>query len=346
MTYLIKIDEFFIPASIGFCLICYKYKENNVSVIFVIIGFALLLIGGESLLRGAIALGRQLQMSPLFIGVVIIGFGTSMPEMAIGVDAVLSDASPIVVGNSVGSNIANILFILACAALIKPIARSGRVLFPDGLLLIIISLGFVLICTQKTIPAWQGAFMLAILVLLLTIEYLRIKRKADLEALLKKAPIPVKNEKTMHPLFALFFIIVGIVALVFGADYLIAGGSDIARTFNVPEEVIGLSIIAIGTSLPELASAVVASSRGHSEVAYGNIFGSNLFNLLGIIGVSSFVGTLEVPPSISMIDGPVMIIATILMLVFLWTGKGLSRKEGLLMLLAYVAYITARFIWS
>ncbi len=313
------------------------------SLPFVLIGFFLLLIGGEALLRGAVSIGKRLHLSPLFIGVVIVGFGTSMPEMAIGIDAVLSNSSGIALGNAVGSNISNILFILAMAALVKPIARSERLIYPDGLLLVGVSVGFVFLCTQTLIPFWQGAAMTALLVAILGMEYLRIQKQSQHAKLIKQAPLPITEEKTWPPLVAVLMIAGGIFALIAGAEFLIKGATEIARRLDVPEEVIGLSVIAIGTSLPELASALVASFRGHSEVAYGNIFGSNLFNLLGIVGVSSMVGPMFVPEAIFLIDGPVMVGATLLMLFFLWTGRGLSRWEGLLMLLVYIGYIISRF---
>lgn len=324
------------------------------SYAFVAIGLFALLLGGEILIRGAVGLSSRLKLSPVLIGVVIVGFGTSLPELAVGVDAVLKGSPGLALGNAIGSNIANILFILATAALITPFVRSSRALFPDGVILMVVSLGVLSLGFQGQILPWQGAVMVTILVCYMTGEaiYAHRKRKSlklsesgdtsnvdDADAETYKS----STAKPMQLIYALPCIVLGLIGLVIGANYLIDGASQIARDYNIPEEVIGLSVLAVGTSLPELASAVMAAMRGHSGLAYGNIFGSNLFNLLGILGVSAMVGTLTFPEQVLIVDGLVMITATGVMLFFFATGKGLSRIEGALMLLTYAAYITLRY---
>ncbi|MEM7620673.1 MAG: calcium/sodium antiporter [Pseudomonadota bacterium] len=315
---------------------------------YLALGLFILLFGGEILIRGAVGLSNRLKLSPVFVGVVVIGFGTSLPEMAVGVDAVMQNAPALTLGNAVGSNIANILFILATAALLKPFERSKRALFPDGFILVVASCGVIALGFQDVIHPWQGAVMLCILIAHMSTEYYYAQRKSKLA---RQSATSTPDEdvfaysdvKPMSLALALAFISLGLIALLSGAHMLIDGASQIAREFYISEEVIGLSVLAIGTSLPELASAVTAALRGHPGMAYGNIFGSNLFNLLGILGVSSLVGTLNFPERVFFIDGPIMIAATLVMLLFFWTGKRLSRIEGGLMLSIYIAYIYLRY---
>lgn len=324
------------------------------SYAFVAIGLFALLLGGEILIRGAVGLSSRLKLSPVLIGVVIVGFGTSLPELAVGVDAVLKGSPGLALGNAIGSNIANILFILATAALITPFVRSSRALFPDGVILMVVSLGVLSLGFQGQILPWQGAVMVTILACYMTGEAIYAHRKRKSLKLSESGDMPSVDDadaetyksstaKPMQLIYALPCIVLGLIGLVIGANYLIDGASQIARDYNIPEEVIGLSVLAVGTSLPELASAVMAAMRGHSGLAYGNIFGSNLFNLLGILGVSAMVGTLTFPEQVLIVDGLVMITATGVMLFFFATGKGLSRIEGALMLLTYAAYITLRY---
>lgn len=315
---------------------------------FVAGGLLILLLGGEILTRGAVNLSKRFKLSAVFIGIVVVGFGTSLPEMAIGVDAVLQNAPGLAIGNAIGSNISNILFILAVAAMIRPFNRSERSLFPDGFILVAVSAGVVALGIQGIILPWQGAIMVVLLVCYLTFEYISASRKKKQLAKITDTsdssdPYEPSNIKEIPLALAIIFIILGLLGLVAGAHILIEGATQIARDYKIPEEVIGLSILAVGTSLPELASAAMAAYRGQSDLAYGNIYGSNLFNLLGILGVAAIVGPLTFPEKVLLIDGPLMIAATCLMLFCFWTGKGLSRIEGLIMFGVYVSYIYLRY---
>ncbi|MEM1046965.1 MAG: calcium/sodium antiporter [Pseudomonadota bacterium] len=315
------------------------------NAIFLIGGLVLLCVGGEALIRGAVALGNRLRLPPMLVGIVIVGFGTSLPELFVSVQATVSGAPHLAVGNVIGSNISNILFILAVAALIRPFKRPDRALMPDGIVLVAISIAVILLGLQGEIPAMQGVVFVVLLVSLLSAEYVRARRQEQLQRIYEE-PVPLAEQIPQKVPLSLTLIVVGVAGLVFGADLLVAGTTNIARTFGVSEALIGLTIVAIGTSLPELAGSAVASWRGHSSVAYGNVIGSNLFNLLGILGVSAMAGPLSFPQTMVWLDGTVMIAATVLMLYFVSSGTRLDRWEAVIMLGCYLAYLGLRVAYS
>lgn len=304
----------------------------------------MLLIGGEALVRGAVALGLRFRLSPLLVGMVIAGFGTSMPELVVSVRATLAGAPSIAVGNVIGSNISNILLILAIAALVRPIGRPPRLFVPDGLVLLGISAGIVLLGLQEVIPRWQGAVMLGLLIGLIVLQYARERTTTSTAA--AEPPIPQPEQIPARPLIMALLILAGLGGLLFGADLFVDGAVGTAEVLGVSEGLIGLTIVAIGTSLPELATSTVASLRGHSDMAYGNILGSNLFNLLGILGCAVIAGPVAMPAIMVAVDGPVMVAATAVMLVFLATHARLNRIEAAIMLAAYVGYVSARYVYA
>ena len=312
------------------------------TLLLLIAGMLLLIAGGEALIRGSVALGKRAGLSPLAVGIVIVGFGTSMPELVVCVGAVLDGVADMAVGNVIGSNISNVLVILAAAALIKPIGRPARVLLPDGVVVLSVSVAIVLSGLQGQIPFWQGLAMVALLVGLMASEYLRARREAKLGELLKE-PLPLEAAMPYRPLVAALLALAGLAMVLYGAELFVDGATRAARFMGVSEGLIGLTIVALGTSFPELATALVAAWRGHSDVAYGNVIGSNLFNLLGILGASALAGPLTFPSIMVWLDGPVMIAATALMIVFVHSGARLSRLEAASMLCLYVAYVGLRF---
>lgn len=323
------------------------------SLVLLLGGLALLLVGGEALVRGTVGLGRAARLSPLFVGMVIAGFGTSMPEMVVSVTATLDGRAGIAVGNVVGSNIANILLILGIAALIRPIGRPDGLFRPDGAILVAVTVGVVLLGMQGVIPAWQGAVLIVVLAAYLAMQYRRDRRATSAGAAVNGsiggtagdgAPLPLPEELPARPLVAALMALAGLGTLLAGAHFFVEGAVDIARLLGVGEAVIGLTVVALGTSLPELATTAVAAARGQQDIAYGNIVGSNLFNLLAILGAATFAGRLEFPGIMVLLDGPVMIAATLAMILFLWTGARLSRIEGGLLVGAYTAYIAVRYL--
>ncbi len=308
-------------------------------------GLAFLLIGGEALVRGAARIATQFGLSRLIVGMVIAGFGTSLPELVVSVRAVLADTSGLAVGNVVGSNIANILLILAVAALVRPIEAASRNLEPEGIVLIVITVGFALICLQGTVPRWQGGLMIALMVALVA---LRLRQE---QTAARQRPATTATVDTVAPVIspgwpAILLIATGLAALPIGAELFVQGSTALAQILGVSDVLIGLTIVAVGTSLPELVTSVVAAARGEATIGYGNIVGSNLFNISAIFGCATLVGPMRIPANVVIVDNSVMIAATAVMLWFLATHARLTRGEAGLMLIAYIGYVAARYVYA
>ncbi len=313
----------------------------------ILAGLALLLAGGEAMVRGAVALGRWLGLSPLVVGILIIGFATSMPEMVISVEAVLLGHPQIAIGNILGSNTANILLVLGLTALVRPMHHQPRAIMPDGLLLASVAGLFVLLSFSGRITFLEGLLMFCGLAAYMAWEFTRTRRQTRL---LKELEQELEEEAPPHPLLdhpavAFILVLVGLGALVFGGNLFLAGATAAADLFGVSKGVIGLTLVALGTSAPELASSLVAARHGHSDVAYGNIVGSNVINILGVGGTAALAGDLPFPALMARLDGPVMLAATALMIAFFASRKGLTRPRAAFLFCAYVAYIASRSLF-
>lgn len=304
-------------------------------------GLVLLLVGGEALVRGAVGAAGRMRLSPLLVGTVIAGFGTSTPEMVVSVDATLVGTPAIAAGNVIGSNIANILLILGLAAVIRPVARPDHGL-ADGLVLLAVTVGLAGLCVIGTIPAWAGVAMIGLMAVIVAAHYRRDRRMTRI-AVADRLPEPAHGVVPAKTWTVVLALALAFPALIVGADLLVEGALRAATTFGLSEAVIGLTIVAIGTSLPELATTTVAAYRGHGAVAYGNIAGSNLFNALAIMGAASIAGPLTIPRMMAWVDGPVMVAATALMLVLILARpSGIGRGGGVLLLGLFVAYLVGR----
>ena len=313
-------------------------------VLMMVAGFALLYFGGEAMVRGAVALGRWLDLSPLVVGIIIIGLATSLPEMVVSVQAVLLDKPEIATGNILGSNIANILLVLGLTALILPMHHQPRALARDAAPLLLSTLAFIAFAVDGMIEPMQGLILFLALLGLMTWEFRRARRETRLARELEEE---LEEEMQVHPLLekpplAMLATIIGLAMLVWGGDYFVRGASGIAEYFGVSHGLIGLTLVALGTSSPELASSIIAARHGHSDVAYGNVVGSNLFNILGVGGAAALVGGLTVPSVMLKVDAMVMLAATAAMIaVFAWR-KGLTRPLAALFSFSYLAYISFR----
>jgi cation:H+ antiporter len=308
------------------------------SVILVIGGLLLLVGGGELLVRGAVGLAAGLGVSPLVIGLTVVAFGTSAPELVVSLQAVLGGHPDIVLGNVVGSNIANILLIVGAAAALKTITVSPGLVRRDGSLLLIATLGFAGLCLIGSIGLIAGSGMVLVLIGYTGWSFWAARRRAP-------TADPDTEEET-EPVPGGIWVAVAITAfgiggVVVGASLLIDGAVDIARWAGLSEAVIGLTLIAFGTSLPELATAGMAALRGHSDLAVGNALGSNLFNMLAIAGVTAMVAPVPVPPELLRFDLWVMIGVTVALLIMMTTERRVSRVEGSVLLVGYCLYITA-----
>ncbi len=314
------------------------------TIVNIIAGLVLLLFGGEAMVRGAVSLGRWLGLSTLVVGILIVGVATSMPEMVVSVEAVLFHHPEIAVGNILGSNTANILLVLGLTALVRPMHHQPRALFPDGLLLMATALVFFLLGLYGHINRFFGLLMLAGLAAYMTWEFVRTRRETRLLAALEEdiaeeASVPAWME---HPLIALVAVFIGLGLLVYGGDLFLRGASQVADYFGVSKGVIGLTLVALGTSSPELASSLVAARHGHSDVAYGNVVGSNIINILGVGGAAAGIAGLPVPQVMARLDAGMVLLATVLMILFFHSSKGLTRNRALLLVALYGAYMGVR----
>lgn len=303
----------------------------------VVAGLVLLVFAGDFLVRGAVSVAQRAGISKLVIGLTIVAFGTSAPELVVGIDAVLKDAPTLALGNVVGSNIANILLVLGIPALIAPMACTAPRLGRNLMIMLAASALFVGLAHGGEFSWRQGVILLTFLALFLIYSGLRARAvPGGLEELDGLDDI---QEKPDNYGLATILIFGGLLGLAIGADLLVVGSVDIARGFGVSEAVIGLTLVALGTSLPELATALVASVRGHCDVAVGNVIGSNIFNILGIMGVTSLVGTVPVPASFLEVDLWVMIGASALLIPYCHLRSKVGKFSGVILISLYALYM-------
>ena len=308
-------------------------------------GLALLLFGGEVLIRGAVGLAKRVGISPFIVGLTIIGFGTSAPEVVVSVDAALSGSPGIAVGNVIGSNIANILLIVGSAALFVPLAVHPDALKRDGTMMAFATVLFIAIALMGTATWYHGVVSIIVLVAYLTYSVWSDRQKNDATAQLHRD----KGEQLQSGLpdkvwVMLLALGIGLAALVAGSRFAVIGASAIAREAGISEEVIGITLVAFGTSLPELATAMVAAARKQADVCIGNVIGSNIFNLLGITGAAAIAAPLPFAASVVSFDIWVLLAVTVLFLWFMLTGRRIQRWEGAVLLLPYFSYISLHFL--
>jgi cation:H+ antiporter len=319
----------------------YRAAKTGACVLFllIIIGFVLLLVGGEFLVRGASGLAAQLGVSPLVIGIVIVGFGTSTPELVTSVQAALSGAPGLAIGNIIGSNIANILLILGAGALIYPMACSRDVIRRDGAL--VIGTAFMLGVAAYAGGLTRIAGMVFVVALVLYMWLLMAReRRAGLQAVaLAGETVPVFNAKCPKLWSGIGFTLAGTLGVILGGKMLVEGAVALAEAWGISEEIIGLTVVALGTSLPELATSVIAALKRNSEIALGNVLGSNVYNILGIGGVTATISPLSISPQLLMLDIPLMIGLSVLMIAIAAMWNGIGRWAGALFLGGYGTYV-------
>lgn len=312
----------------------------GIAALWVIVGLGLLIAGGELLVRGASALAAAARVSPLVIGLTVVAFGTSSPELAVSIQSTVAGQGTIALGNVLGSNIANVLLIIGLSATIVPLVVSSRIVRWDVPLMIAASVATGAMSLNGGISRVEGGCLFGALVIYIVwtiVSSRRESRDVQLE-FAEAAPDVPRGGRAIA--WQLLLMIVGLAMLVGGADRLVVGAVAIARYFEVNELVIGLTIVAIGTSMPEVVTSVLASMRGERDIAVGNAVGSNLFNLLCVLGIASMVAPdgMEVPVSARNFDFPVMIAVAIACLPVFFTGHQISRWEGVLFLGYYLAY--------
>lgn len=307
--------------------------------LYILIGLLGLFFGGEALVRGSVAIAQRLGIPQLVIGLTIVGFGTSTPELLVSLNAALAGSSDIALGNVVGSNTANILLILGLSALVYPITNWDRNVRRDIIVALAVAAFTLLLVQFSAIGRFAGLLMVGALGVYLWYIF----------STSKVAPSQITDKTDPHqhsslaPPIATGSIALGLVLLVFGADFLVEGATNIARAAGISEAVIGLTIVAVGTSLPELATSVLAALRKHSDVALGNVVGSNIFNILGILGLTAVVQPVSVSQNFASFDVPIMLVTTLLLTGLLFMTKVIDRRIGAAMIAAYVMYTAVLF---
>jgi cation:H+ antiporter len=313
------------------------------NILYLVVGIALLTFGGEALIRGSLAAARRLGISPLLSGLVIVGFGTSAPELVVSVNAAIDGRPDIAIGNVVGSNIGNILLILGICAVITPLAVKPLVLRRDAVTVVAASILFLVLVGGSALGRADAAIFLVALAAYLVWAYWSERFHAAPAAELHQAEAEELSSTPKSVLWTVIAVVLGLLLLIGGSQVLLIGAIGIAEHFDVSEAVIGLTLVAVGTSLPELSISIIAAIRRHADVAVGNILGSNIFNLLGILGMSALLQPLPVPARILQFDQWVMLGTSLILLLFLYTQSRLSRIEGGMLLAGYGIYLWLSF---
>jgi cation:H+ antiporter len=311
-----------------------------------IVSLGVVTLGAEALVRGASFLALRMGVSPLFIGLTIVGFGTSSPELAASVTATLAGSSDVSVGNAIGSNIFNVGVIVGITALIHPIHAQLRAVRRD-LLVAIFAAGvpWLSLAFGGTLPRVAGAFLVSALLAYLLFAYRSSRHASPQDVDLAKDElldtVEVPHLRVLDRTWVNVLLVTGGLALlIVGSKVFVGAALTLARAAGMPELLIGLTIVSAGTSLPELVTSIVAGVRRNADIAVGNIIGSNIFNIFGVLGVSAVVRPQVLSTQVLAIDVPVMMLATLALIPMIRSGGAISRKEGVLLLLGYGGYVT------
>lgn len=311
------------------------------TVLFFIVGLAFLTLGAEWLVRGASRIAAWAGISPLVIGLTVVAFGTSAPELAINIHSAMSGQPDIAIGNVVGSNIANILLILGISAIVAPLVVQQQVVRQDVPLMIGISIATYLFALDGLISTLEGFIFFGALLFYIGFLIRQSRRESrEVEREYEQEYIPSEQKNLRGWLLNIGLVAAGLGLLVLGARWMVDSAVEVARWMGVSELVIGLTVVAVGTSLPELATSVMAAAKGERDIAVGNVVGSNIFNLFSVLGLSAIVVPIGLPISQAALhfDIPVMIAVAVVALPIFFTGFYIERWEGFLFLVYYVLY--------
>jgi len=304
--------------------------------IYIIGGLILLYFGANWLVQGAITLALHLGLSPLIVGLTVVALGTSVPEALVSVQAAIGHQGGIALGNVIGSNILNIALILGLSAFLNPLKVDSHLVKADVPLLAGATFMLVVLLEDFHISRMEGGFLLLCIVGYVAGNIMTVKRTSPEENKIEGVEVPEDHSKNLWR--DISFLFIGLIALAFGSNFLVTGAVDLARIWGLSEALIGLTIVSIGTGTPELATALMATFRKTPDLAIGNAVGSNLFNIMFVLGIAALVAPLD-GKGISSVDLYVMLGVTILLLPTVWTGRILDRKEGFLFLAIYVGYL-------
>lgn len=303
--------------------------------LYIAAGLVMLFYGGDWLVKGAVSVAARMNMSTLLVSILIVGFGTSTPELLVSLQAAVNGSPDIALGNVIGSNIANVLLIMGIAAVITPVLCTSKGVKRDALVVLLASFILLGLSFLGLIPRLAGIFMLIVLATYIgyCIWYEKTATTHDVEP-------EDTEERPLSLLKSFTYCAVSIVLLVLGAKFLVDGATTVARSFGVSEAVIGLTLVAVGTSLPELAAAIAAAMKKHSDVVIGNILGSNLYNILGILGVTAVVSPIPFSEQMAKMDIWMMLATALVLIPIIWLGeRKIFRFQGIMFLLVYAVYV-------
>ena len=304
------------------------------NLIFLFIGLVLLIFGAEIIIRGSVSLGKKLKVSLFAIGVVIVAGGTSLPELASSINAVITNHADLAVGAVIGSNIANLILVMAATSFLIPISNINQNQINQAW--INIGLAIILIIMSYLILPFNYLFGILSICLLFIIMFMQVKQGS--------LDVSEVEEKGDYSLFiSIIFIVGGILLLIYGSDLFVESAINIANQLNIPEAIIGVSLVAFGTSLPELVVGILSAIRKKVDFALGNVLGSNIYNVLGVLGVSSFFGNFSIPRVIGSLDLLFMLFVTLMILGFMIYLKRIGRTYGSIGLFLYFGYIVYVF---
>lgn len=312
----------------------------GIDIVLFLAGLVLLYFGAEFLVAGASAVALRLGITPLIVGLTVVAFGTSSPELLVCLMAAFKGTDDISVGNIIGSNIANIALILGCASLVRPLEVHVQAVRREFPVMAVAAIMMVLVCLDGTISRVEGGILALSMVFYLLYAFVAARKGGDDEAELDE----LEDVDTAHPAADYARIAGGMIGLAGGAYLMVESATSIARALGIPELVIGITVVALGTSLPELATSVVAAYRDESDISVGNVIGSNIFNIFLVLGLSATIVPIAVGPQAIDVDLWVMLGVAIGIWPILRTGHRVSRLEGVLMLLFYAGYVGYLFV--
>uniref|UniRef100_Q31H01 Ca2+:cation antiporter (CaCA) family transporter n=1 Tax=Hydrogenovibrio crunogenus (strain DSM 25203 / XCL-2) TaxID=317025 RepID=Q31H01_HYDCU len=318
-------------------------------LIVLFVGLALLVWSSDIFIEGAASTAIHMNISPLIIGVVVLGFGTSAPEILVAILASIDNSPGLAIGNVVGSNIANIGLVLGVTAIISPVVIKSSLLKREFPILLGISLVGILLMLDKDLDITDGIILLALLLIVMTWMIRANKNISPSDPLAEETIEEIEDLPKLSNQKALVFLILGLVVLMISAKMMVWGAVEIAEFFDVPEMIIGLTIVAIGTSLPELAAAITAAKKGEADLMIGNILGSNLFNLLAVMSMPALIAPSVIDNATLLLDYPIMLALTLAMLLVALPRKGkavITKTEGYILLISFIGYMLLLYFRS
>jgi cation:H+ antiporter len=310
-------------------------------ILFLLIGLGILIVGGEFLVRGAVGLSSAFKISPMIIGLTVVSFGTSAPELLVSIQSAMAGNPGIAVGNVVGSNIANLALVLGITVIIFPIIAEKQTKMLDYPVMIFATLLFYVLALNLSIGFWEG--LLFVILLLSFIYYLILKTRKQ-----KRISVTIKEEdslidpdiKPVSLKLSIMFLLLGLIGLYFGSEWFVGGAVGIAKSLDLSDSVIGVTVVAFGTSAPELVASIMAAIKKQSDISVGNLVGSNIFNVFAVLGITGMVKPIEIEQSVMDFDMLWMIGISLLLIPILYFGDNISRTKGFVLFTCYILYIS------